>query len=91
MLQLSDSYRKAILSASESQSWGPAFELIFENVQVWGNGTDVVFIWGVQLSEEEAHDWARPSTSAEGERRQVKEDDKQRKKKKRKHVEKEAG
>lgn len=93
MLRLSDSYRKTILSASESQSWEPAFELIFKNVQVWGNGTDVVFIWGVQLSEEEVHDWAGQKIDKRKKENEDKrkEDDEQPKKEEEVNVAKEAG
>ena len=62
-------------------------------MQVWGNGTDVVFIWGVQLSEEEAHDWARQKIDKRKKENEdkPKEDDEQRKKEEEGNVEKEAG
>ena len=51
--------RSTILKSSKNTSWSEIFKLIFDYVQVWSNGTDVVFIWGVKLSKNEAYDWQK--------------------------------
>lgn len=38
---------------NESKEWQDWFEAIFENLSLYSDGSDIVFVWGVQLKEKE--------------------------------------
>ena len=66
LLEKAANLKEDILSASQGTHYYALFQSIFQCIQVWSDGQGVVFVWGVELPDEDRVSFDIPKKQSEG-------------------------